>query len=164
MRGLCAPPGRKKLLLARQLASPALKSDPPKQLVPVFTPLHCVWLKTLKASARNSKPVFSRISKCLNKPMSKLVRCGLFNTLRPDVPNVRPSGAANAAGLKSSGPTTPCTPGILGTAFGLPTMFRYDPAPVPFPTPALKSPSLKLKGVPVWNVVNPESCQPPSTV
>ena len=49
MRGLCAPPGRMKLLFARQLASPALKSDPPKQLVPVLTPFHCVWLNTLKA-------------------------------------------------------------------------------------------------------------------
>lgn len=87
------------MLLARQLASPAELSAPPKQLVPLLPVLllppsgsHCVWLRTLKASARNPIALCSVKAKCLNNPVSRLKREGLLSTLRCAVPKVRPSG------------------------------------------------------------------------
>ena len=69
----------------------------PAQLMEVEGPFHWVWLKMLKASARNSKAMLSLIAKCLNSAMS--------NSTGPDcagvsagVPKGEPIGA-NAPGL-----------------------------------------------------------------
>src|SRR5271154_772425 len=103
MRGLCAPPGRRKLLFARQLGSPAELLGPAKhdvELLPVLlsppSGSHCVWLNTLNASARNSNEATSLIRKVLKRPMSQFVRLGLLRTFRCESPNVKPSGATNA--------------------------------------------------------------------
>ena len=45
-------------------------ASPPSQV-------YSMWLKTLKASARNSKYLLSVIAKCLSSAMSKFVRHGL---------------------------------------------------------------------------------------
>src|SRR5579872_1191420 len=72
-----------------ELADPESVTYP--QLV-LFTPVHCGWLNTLKASARNSTDFDSRILKRLNTPMSKLRRPGPASELRPESPKVRPVG------------------------------------------------------------------------
>src|SRR5438105_4687113 len=126
---------------------------------------HCVWLNTLKASARNSTDMLSRISKCLNKAKSKLVLLGLRRKLRPLLPNVNPCGKANADGLNKYGPELPTAVG--GLESGLPTTSGYDPAEtIPLATPALSpncAPLVTLNGVPVCQRVIPEICQPPSS-
>src|SRR5215469_7944533 len=55
---------------------------------------HWVWLKTLKASARNSNATRSVMAKCLNSDISQLVQAGLVRLLRPESPNVRARGVA----------------------------------------------------------------------
>src|SRR5579864_721578 len=132
----------------------------------LFTPLHWVWLKTLKPSARNSIARDSVNAKRLNNPMSKLVREGLFMELRPALPKVKPRGATKTVGLKRSGPGIPDALTMGGAVLGFPTTSGYDDVPTELPTPAL-SPKMLLvtvNGVPVWKLVIPVSCQPPSTL
>jgi hypothetical protein len=71
---------------------------------PELMPLYCVWLKKLKFSQRNSKPVFSLILNRLKVPKSKLTRPGKLRVLRPTSPNVSHVGIVYAAGLYASGP------------------------------------------------------------
>src|SRR5271169_6117331 len=91
-----APPG------ATQLGSPAelVAADPGfGQLIEPEKPLHSGWLKTLKASARNSKAICSLMAKCLNIAMSKLTRPGLRRLSLPELPKVSPVGTEKAPGL-----------------------------------------------------------------
>jgi hypothetical protein len=89
-------------------------------------------------------------SKVLEQAISKLVRLGLFSEFRPTVPKLIPCRAAKAPGLNNSGPYTPGGLVVsIGIALGLPIWSRYDPIPVPLPTPALNRPSATLNGVPV---------------
>src|SRR5450432_509410 len=95
-------------------------------------PLHSVWLNTLKASARNSTAALSLMANRLNSAMSKFARPGLRKLFLPALPNVRPVGTANAAGLYFNG----------GDPAGIPelgslTWSGYEPVPTLLPTPAL---------------------------
>src|SRR5947209_8587697 len=99
--------------------------------------------------------------------MSKFVRPGLVRMLRPELPNVNPVGAENAAGLNIKGPAP--SMGTLPTwALGFPTSSGNEPAlATPFPTPALSegiepAPALNtLNGVPLWMLVIPDHSHPP---
>src|SRR5712691_8648443 len=120
----------------------------------------------LKASARNSNHLDSETPNCLNSAMSKFVRRGFDNLLRPESPNVNPRGAANAPGLNSNGPGIPSTNLTGGGDWGSPIKSAYDPIPARFATPALSGKFAAfptLKGTPVCKVVMPENCQPPRT-
>src|ERR1700677_1555593 len=108
MRPLCAPLGCRKLLGASPKASPFTQSDAPeltsKPQAVLLIPFHCGWLKTLKASARNSNAIDSCTLKCLKSPMSKLTRPGPTRELRQEPQNVTPVGWEYAPGLSSRGP------------------------------------------------------------
>src|SRR5579872_3302794 len=65
----------------------------------IFASEYWVWLKTLKASARNSRAVLSLIAKCLKMPMSKFRRDGFRTLLRPASPKVSPCGRTKAPGF-----------------------------------------------------------------
>src|SRR5271157_4512811 len=99
---------------------------------------NCVWLKMLKTSHRNSRLSSPCAENFLNKDILKFVRAGLLTELRPELPKVRPRGAAKAAGLRISGPMFDALEATLGlTECGLPTRSAKEPMPRAFPTPAL---------------------------
>src|ERR1700690_1235278 len=95
-----------------------------------------VWLKALKASARNSRLDPSVILKFFCNVKSKFQRCGLVRKLRPASPKVRPRGAPNAAGLYRSGPTLWDSLKAGGAVRGFAMTSGNDPAPAPLATPA----------------------------
>src|SRR5579864_918240 len=113
MRARCAyaispkvdPPGPKQLPPA-ELPGPSEQVmafvRPPLEPEPAFERENWVWLKTLKASARNSIAALSLIAKCLKIPMSKVSREGLRMSFRPAFPKVSPVGRAKAPGLMSN--------------------------------------------------------------
>src|SRR5229473_9497 len=158
MRALCTPVMKRKLL-ALSVLLPAPPADPASPAMPP----HSVWLKTLKASARNSKAKLSLMAKCLNSAMSKFVRRGLRSLFLPELPKVSPVGTAKAAGLYHRGPT-------LGAevrekpAFGSPTISAREPEPTPAATPALSVELSTLNGVPLETPTIPEYCHPPRSV
>src|SRR5882762_10579376 len=100
VRARCAPDGWRKL---------------PGEFRSLLMPFHCVWLKTLNASARNSNPAVSVNLKCLNRAMSKFVVRGFRRLFLPEFPNVSPCGAANVAGLYKNG-------GVPGSCDGTPDL------------------------------------------
>src|ERR1700730_14445678 len=124
-----------------------------------------MWLNTLNASARNSKPMLSVMAKCLNSAISKFVRRGFVRKFLGMSPKVSPLGAAKADGLYSSGPKP--EKAKLGTFdLGSPTTSGYDcdePTLTPLATPALspKTPLPGLNGVPLCTVTIPDHCHPP---
>src|SRR5579863_7707494 len=99
MRGKCAAPTCRKPGLPRTLLFWLFEEFALAEPDDPAIGSHSVWLKTLKASARNSKATLSRIAKCLNNAISKFVRRGLFRVFLPTSPNVRPCGTAKAFAL-----------------------------------------------------------------
>ena len=84
---------------------------------------------------------------------SEVLIPGPVITFLPVVPKVNGAGVANAARLNH------CC-GVRGPVFGSPTRSgRLSPT---LPVLALSNESPASTGVPVWNVVTPESCQPPA--
>src|ERR1700693_6045299 len=126
-----------------------------------------MWLNTLNASARNSKPMLSVMAKCLNSAISKFVRLGFVRKFLGISPNVSPLGAAKAEGLYRRGPNPPPGKAKLVTLdLGSPTTSGYDGEEfgvIPLATPALSpiTPLPGLNGVPLCSVTSPDHCHPP---
>src|SRR5580765_2552190 len=97
-RARCDPFTSRKLEAAAsadtQPGSPAELFGPRAQLIELEYPFHCVWLNTLKASARNSNAALSLIWKRLKRAISMFARPGLRTLFLPAFPNVRPRGRA----------------------------------------------------------------------
>src|SRR5215472_3778316 len=108
-----------------------LAAEPPP---PPMYP-HWVWLKMLKASARNSNEARSLIGKCLYNAISKMVWRGLRRMFRPASPKVSPRGGTKTEGFPKSG--TPPVSGI--PRVGSPIRSGYEPVPTLLPTPALSA-------------------------
>src|SRR5580704_5038743 len=162
MRGLCAVLMLRNPLLLKTLVAEltTLAPDPPP---PASAP-HSVCLNTLYASARNSKARLSPNATCLNSAMSKLVRRGLVKEFLPTSPNVKPLGAAYAAGLYSRGPNP--DPGTWTIPErGSPTISGREPDPATaFATPALSVLKTGLNGEPEPTVVIPDHSHPPKNL
>src|SRR5260370_5054989 len=118
---------------------------------------NCTRFKALNASARNCNLNLSRICVFLNTEMSKLSIPAQrrFGMMRGALPKV--NGALNVNTDVSKYFNSRLVTGPLSVAF-FPLQFgRCEPA-----KDALPFPPLTCKGNPLWNVVLPLICQPPT--
>src|SRR6266566_976829 len=127
------------------------------ELILVLGMPNCTRLKALKASARNCNLNLSPICVFLNTEMSKLSipaqrRLGMMRGALPKV-----NGALNVNTELSKYFNSRLVTGPLSVA-SFPLQFgRCVPAKDPLPFPPLT-----CKGNPLWNVVLPLICQPPT--
>ena len=126
----------------------------------VCAPVHCVWLRALKASSRKFAVTDSRILKFLAKDKSILLSPGPRTVPSPELPLTPIGGAVNAAVLKSLEKLL-----LPWLRFGLPdTNSSSGPAKSNADVPPLSGPPLlTVKALPDSNVAIPDNRQPVNT-